>query len=175
MVLDKITDERAKKWFENNWNLFLLERSVNSCEKRGYELLPNGLMIKPVFKNLEEERTLLQAVVHRPVDVHHHPDVIEAIYFLSGKGSIIAEGMQGTICEGDQVCIPEGHYHSFRPNVLDSLEILVICSGILDLEKEPWGNKVILKYKISEKGVRIMKEILDPYEELFPRENKNDK
>jgi predicted transcriptional regulator len=51
----------------------------------------------------------------------------------------------------------------------------MIEKGILDLEKEPWGNKVILKYKISEKGVRIMKEILDPYEELFPRENKNDK
>ena len=55
--------------------------------------------------------------------------------------------------------------------ILDDL----IEKGILTLEKEPWGNKVILKYKISEKGVRIMKEVLDPYEELFPREDKNDK
>lgn len=55
--------------------------------------------------------------------------------------------------------------------ILDDL----IEKGILNLEKEPWGNKVILKYKISEKGVRIMKEVLDPYEELFPREEKNDK
>lgn len=55
--------------------------------------------------------------------------------------------------------------------ILDDL----IAKGILNLEKEPWGNKVILKYKISEKGVRIMKEVLDPYEELFPREEKNDK
>ncbi len=51
----------------------------------------------------------------------------------------------------------------------------MIEKGILNLEKEPWGNKLILKYKISEKGVRIMKEVLDPYEELFPREDKNDK
>ncbi|MBT8243161.1 MAG: hypothetical protein KJO14_05530 [Nitrosopumilus sp.] len=51
----------------------------------------------------------------------------------------------------------------------------MIEKGILTLEKEPWGNKLILKYKISEKGVRIMKEVLDPYEELFPREDKNDK
>lgn len=50
----------------------------------------------------------------------------------------------------------------------------MIEKGILNLEKEPWGNKVIFKYKISEKGVRIMKEVLDPYEELFPREHKND-
>ncbi|WP_218841240.1 hypothetical protein [Nitrosopumilus oxyclinae] len=48
----------------------------------------------------------------------------------------------------------------------------MIEKGILSLEKEPWGNKVILKYKISEKGIRIMKEVLDPYEELFPREDK---
>jgi predicted transcriptional regulator len=48
----------------------------------------------------------------------------------------------------------------------------MIEKGILSLEKEPWGNKMILKYKISEKGIRIMKEVLDPYEELFPREDK---
>jgi predicted transcriptional regulator len=51
----------------------------------------------------------------------------------------------------------------------------MIEKGILDLEKEPWGNKVIFKYKISEKGIHIMKQVLDPYEELFPREEKNDK
>ncbi|MBA4718700.1 MAG: hypothetical protein HRO68_06270 [Nitrosopumilus sp.] len=51
----------------------------------------------------------------------------------------------------------------------------MIEKGILELKKEPWGNKVILKYKISEKGVRIMKEVLDPYEEIFPRGDKNEK
>ena len=48
----------------------------------------------------------------------------------------------------------------------------MVEKGILDLEKEPWGNKIIFKYKISEKGIRIMKEVLEPYEELFPRESK---
>lgn len=51
----------------------------------------------------------------------------------------------------------------------------MIEKGILNLEKEPWGNKTILKYKISERGIRIMKEVLEPYEELFPREEKNEK
>ena len=51
----------------------------------------------------------------------------------------------------------------------------MIEKGILELEKEPWGNKIVLKYKISEKGVRIMKEVLDPYEEIFPRGDKNEK
>jgi len=34
---------------------------------------------------------------------------------------------------------------------------------------EPWGNKTIIKYRVSEKGREILKEILEPYEMLFPR------
>ena len=50
----------------------------------------------------------------------------------------------------------------------------MIEKGILTLDKEPWGNKIILKYKISEKGIRIMREVLEPYEELFPRVDKDE-
>ena len=35
--------------------------------------------------------------------------------------------------------------------------------------QEPWGNKMIIKYKLSEKGQDILKQILEPYESLFPR------
>lgn len=35
--------------------------------------------------------------------------------------------------------------------------------------EEAWGNKTIIKYKASEKGRQILREILDPYEEFFPR------
>lgn len=35
--------------------------------------------------------------------------------------------------------------------------------------QEPWGNKTIIKYKLSEKGKDILKQILEPYESLFPR------
>ena len=34
---------------------------------------------------------------------------------------------------------------------------------------EPWGSKIIIKYRVSEKGREILKEILEPYEMLFPR------
>jgi len=34
---------------------------------------------------------------------------------------------------------------------------------------ESWGNKTIIKYKVSEKGREILKQILEPYEILFPR------
>jgi len=35
--------------------------------------------------------------------------------------------------------------------------------------EEMWGSKTIIKYRISEKGRAILKEILEPYEALFPR------
>jgi predicted transcriptional regulator len=38
---------------------------------------------------------------------------------------------------------------------------------------ETWGSKLIIKYKVSLKGQIILKEILEPYEELFPRNEAN--
>ena len=35
--------------------------------------------------------------------------------------------------------------------------------------EEPWGGKKIIKYKVSEKGRSLVKEVLEPYELLFPR------
>ena len=35
--------------------------------------------------------------------------------------------------------------------------------------EEPWGNKTIIKYRVSEKGNDILRQILEPYESLFPR------
>lgn len=36
-------------------------------------------------------------------------------------------------------------------------------------KEERWGNKNIIKYRVSEKGNDILREILEPYESLFPR------
>jgi predicted transcriptional regulator len=35
--------------------------------------------------------------------------------------------------------------------------------------EERWGNKNIIKYRVSEKGNDILRQILEPYESLFPR------
>lgn len=38
--------------------------------------------------------------------------------------------------------------------------------------EESWGSKTIIKYRVSEKGREILREILEPYETLFPRSEK---
>ena len=56
-------------------------------------------------------------------------------------------------------------------NSVKHKEILdeMVKKEIITRIEEPWGNKSIIKYKVAEKGKAILKEILDPYEKLFPR------
>jgi predicted transcriptional regulator len=48
----------------------------------------------------------------------------------------------------------------------------MVKKGLIDRMEENWGSKIIINYKISEKGRLILDEILAPYEELFPRNEK---
>jgi len=50
-------------------------------------------------------------------------------------------------------------------SILDEM----VKSDLIIRTEESWGNKTIIKYTVSEKGKTILKELLEPYEELFPR------
>jgi len=50
----------------------------------------------------------------------------------------------------------------------------MVKKGMIVRTEEPWGNKNIIKYKVSERGKSILDEVLGPYEELFPRGEKTD-
>ncbi len=50
----------------------------------------------------------------------------------------------------------------------------MVKKEMIERNEEPWGKKFIINYKISEKGRMIFKNLLEPYEDLFPREEKND-
>jgi predicted transcriptional regulator len=45
----------------------------------------------------------------------------------------------------------------------------MVKKGMISRAEEAWGNKTIIKYSASEKGREILREILEPYEEFFPR------
>jgi predicted transcriptional regulator len=52
--------------------------------------------------------------------------------------------------------------------ILDDME----QKELLERKEEPWGKKIIIKYKVSPKGNEFFKLILEPYEEMFPRGEK---
>ena len=51
----------------------------------------------------------------------------------------------------------------------------MVEKGLLTKVEVPWGNKTIIEYDISPKGHEILKAVLEPYEELFPRSDAHDR
>ena len=47
--------------------------------------------------------------------------------------------------------------------------------GILNRLEEKWGTKTITKYKVTQKGREFCQMILEPYEDMFPRKEKEGK
>lgn len=45
----------------------------------------------------------------------------------------------------------------------------LVDKGLIIRTEEPWGAKKIIKYKVSDVGRKLAREILQPYESLFPR------
>jgi predicted transcriptional regulator len=45
----------------------------------------------------------------------------------------------------------------------------LVEKGLIVRLEEQWGAKKVIKYKVSEKGKQLAREILEPYESLFPR------
>ena len=50
-------------------------------------------------------------------------------------------------------------------DIIDEL----VEKGLIARIEEPWGARKIIKYRASEKGRELAREILEPYEALFPR------
>lgn len=50
----------------------------------------------------------------------------------------------------------------------------MVKKDMISRVEEPWGNKTIIKYMISDKGKGILQEVLEPYEELFPRRERDE-
>jgi predicted transcriptional regulator len=46
--------------------------------------------------------------------------------------------------------------------------------GLIERREEAWGKKTIIQYKVSQKGHEFCKLILEPYEEMFPRAEKDE-
>ena len=50
----------------------------------------------------------------------------------------------------------------------------MVQKDFLEKQEVAWGQKIILKYSISQKGREVLESVLGPYEKLFPREKTND-
>lgn len=51
--------------------------------------------------------------------------------------------------------------------ILDSM----VNKHLVERKEEAWGQKTVFKYRISEKGKTLLAEVLQRYEDLFPRDD----
>lgn len=45
----------------------------------------------------------------------------------------------------------------------------LVKKGFISRFEEQWGSRKVIKYKVSDKGEKLARDILEPYEMLFPR------
>jgi predicted transcriptional regulator len=53
--------------------------------------------------------------------------------------------------------------------VLDELEV----NGLIQKSESPFGKRVVLVYKPTQKGIEFCRSILEPYERMFPRKKES--
>ena len=51
--------------------------------------------------------------------------------------------------------------------ILDSM----VTKELIQRREESWGSKIIFKYKIAQRGKVLLEEVLQRYEDLFPRDD----
>jgi len=143
-VIELMEDGPVKNWYKNNVNPSFLNQLVEKNESHGYKLdTKSGLLFKSPYSNEVIKRlgyTVVDIIFPRPVDLHHHEDVDEALRVVEGMGVLYTRsengGKEESLCAGREVYVPKNVSHSFRPDRNSSLTVRLACSGILDSNKE---------------------------------------
>lgn len=143
--IDTIPYGPVREWYRKNVNADWLYNVVHDAIKRGYEPdTKSGLLFRKVFDCKKTPKcTILDGIFPRPVDLHHHKDVHEALVVLQGEGvSYVSYGGTPTkrdevkLFPGKAIAFPKNMSHSFRPDKDKYLEMRLVCSGTLNLKKE---------------------------------------
>lgn len=145
--IDFLKSGPVKDWYRENTNPVIFDTRAYEAEVNGYELDPeSGLLFRGFYtekiQNDHLGQTVIGIIFPRPVDLHHHDGMGEAISIISGEGvfykrtSPESRGRFYKISEGDSLFVPAGMDHSFRPDENDFLEVLLVCTGIYDNKKE---------------------------------------
>jgi predicted transcriptional regulator len=53
--------------------------------------------------------------------------------------------------------------------ILDELEV----NGLIQKGESPFGKRIVIVYRPTQKGIEFCKSVLDPYERIFPRKKES--
>jgi mannose-6-phosphate isomerase-like protein (cupin superfamily) len=134
----------ARPWFKKavEKEAFPLNWIVERLEKQGYVLDGSGLMRRNILTEEEIKKaghTILDLAFIRPSTYHCHTDVAELAKIIDGEGAYIQNTQKGAytpVENGQLIYTPIREPHGWLPKKGHYLAIHLICSGILNLERE---------------------------------------
>ena len=141
-LVDTITNDEIREWYNENTAPNFLDNVAVSIQGGGYSFDPkSGLFIKPLFEKIVDKlnQTIVQVVFPRPTDIHYHEDIDESIMVLRGRGKMgrdLNQSKYKWLNVGQEAFIPKGDHHYFCPDEETILELMIVCSGILNPSKE---------------------------------------
>ena len=77
----------------------------------------------------------------RAVTPHHHRELEEIYYILSGTGVMIVGDESREVHAGDAIYIPRGHRHTLENTGSESIKLLVACGPAFYHEDEIIGAR----------------------------------
>jgi quercetin dioxygenase-like cupin family protein len=132
--LEQIEDEKIRGWYEKNVMPYFFVNTVGRFESLGYELRPNGLLVRYVAsdENLAKmDMMMVDMALLRPLSEHSH-DSDELIIVKGGAGVFYHddEKTSGTqdIRKGFEAHVPKGTKHYLKPEKDGFLEVELIHS-----------------------------------------------
>ena len=133
--LERIEDEKIRNWYEKNVMPYFFVNIVGKFEAAGYELRPNGLMLRYVASDENFAKMNLMMVdmaLLRPLSEHSHESSDELIIFRNGAGLFYHDDEKtcGTqnIKKGFEAHVPRGTKHYLKPEKDNFLEVGLIYS-----------------------------------------------
>lgn len=102
---------------------------------------PHGSELRPLIDRTTSEitRCSLAEEVLPPgsaVAPHHHRELEEIYYILSGRGRMTVGEESSDVAEGDAVYVPRGHLHTLENTGAEPIRLLVVCGPAFFYEDE---------------------------------------
>ena len=107
---------------------------------------PHGSEIRPLIDRTTSSVTQCSLAEEmlppgRAVTPHHHREIEEIYYVVSGQGLMTVGDDTREVNAGDAVYVPKGHRHTLRNNGTEPIRLILICGPAFFYEDQVFEDQ----------------------------------